>query len=31
MKKPFLCYIDGPIFFTAPHSKKLNRGGPEYK
>lgn len=30
LKKRYLCYINGPIFFTAPHSKKLMRGGPEY-
>lgn len=30
LKKRYLCYINGPILFTAPHSKKLMRGGPEY-
>ena len=30
LKKKFLGYIGGPILFTAPHSKKLWRGGEKY-
>lgn len=31
LKKKHLGYLGGPILFTAPHSKKLMRGGPLYK
>jgi hypothetical protein len=29
-QKNYLAFIGGPILFTAPHSKKLLRGGKEY-
>lgn len=31
LKKKYLGFIGGPILFTAPHSKKLMRGGELYK
>jgi hypothetical protein len=30
LKKKHISYIGGPILFTAPHSKRLNRGGPKF-
>ena len=27
----YLAYINGPILFTAPHSCRLYRGGPDYR
>lgn len=30
LKNNHLAYIGGPILFTAPHSKKLSRGGSAY-
>jgi hypothetical protein len=30
LKKNHLAYIGGPILFTAPHSKRLMRGGKRY-
>lgn len=30
LKKKYLACINGPILYTAPHSKRLYRGGPEY-
>ena len=28
LKQKFISYVDGPLLFTAPHSKKVYRGGP---
>lgn len=30
LEKNYLGFINGPILFTAPHSKEVYRGGPEY-
>ena len=30
LKQKYLAHIGGPIFFTAPHSKKLYRGGQQF-
>lgn len=30
LKNKCLTYLNGPILFTAPHSKRVNRGGPKY-